>query len=162
MHVGRMQNIPYHIFKYYRIRLVSKRVDTGTIIHVSSISLDEISMNAIVVHHTQVAIPAPSHADGRITYIMDVVMLNIRTAYISQSNGAGTPFLVSYIRKLTVLHLQSAAYFTQILRTVRQMSFQTGWRETATNQTVHRNISKATVEYRPILAALYEINAISA
>ncbi len=88
MHVGTDAEISLTTFsEYYCIRLVSKRVDTGTIIHVSSISLDEISMNAIVVHHTQVAIPAPSHTDARITYIMDVVMLNIRTAYISQSNG---------------------------------------------------------------------------
>ena len=76
VYVGWGGDIAHHILTDKGSRLVAKRIDASTVVHMVGIVIDKVRMHLIVFHADKVAVPAPAEGDSCIGYIMNGVVVD--------------------------------------------------------------------------------------
>ena len=137
-------NAMYAILSYITFRLRAQCINSGYVVHMLCIVMNQIRVHSVVTHTVHCLRPAPAKADAAIRNFADFIVFYINISHIPRKDCKTSPIFITHFGKVAITDLLMRAYFPKVGRVVRQMCFMGSRRETADHQSVPRNITKKT------------------
>ena len=114
-------NAMYAILSYITFRLRAQCINSGYVVHMLCIVMNQIRVHSVVTHTVHCLRPAPAKADAAIRHFAYFIVHDMDVAYISRGNGEAAPIFVTRLRKITVLDSLMCTHFAAVGRIVRKM-----------------------------------------